>query len=65
MNKLGGTLTRKKKQPSVPPEEKQRAEEAEIEQIENEGREAIDSHLRIRQPDLSVLEDGLFCTFHI
>ncbi|KAE9554322.1 hypothetical protein FO519_002493 [Halicephalobus sp. NKZ332] len=58
LNKLGGTLTRKKKQPSVPPEEKQKAEEAEIEQVETEGREAIDSHLRIRQPDLSVLEDG-------
>uniref|UniRef100_A0AC34REM3 Calponin-homology (CH) domain-containing protein n=1 Tax=Panagrolaimus sp. JU765 TaxID=591449 RepID=A0AC34REM3_9BILA len=61
LNKLGGTLTRKKKQSSVPPqspEERQRAEEEEIERIEKEGQEAIDSQLRIRQPDLALLEEG-------
>lgn len=54
-------MTRKKKQSSVPPqspEERQRAEEEEIERIEKEGQEAIDSQLRIRQPDLALLEEG-------
>lgn len=61
LGKLGGTLTRKKKQGSVPPqnpEEQQKAEEEEVEVVEKEGREAIDNHLQIRQPDLKLLGDG-------
>uniref|UniRef100_A0A7E4V2E1 Calponin-homology (CH) domain-containing protein n=1 Tax=Panagrellus redivivus TaxID=6233 RepID=A0A7E4V2E1_PANRE len=61
LNKLGGTLTRKKKQGSVPPptqEEIQQNEEKEVEVVEREGRDAIENHLIIRQPDLATLEDG-------
>jgi|UniRef100_A0AC35FVE3 parvin len=63
LGKLGGTLTRKKKQGSVPPEnnnpeDQQKTEEEEIEIVEREGRDAIDNHLQIRQPDLKLLADG-------
>uniref|UniRef100_A0A914YYX6 Calponin-homology (CH) domain-containing protein n=2 Tax=Panagrolaimus TaxID=55784 RepID=A0A914YYX6_9BILA len=61
LGKLGGTLTRKKKQGSVPPEnpeEQPKTEEEEIEIVEREGRDAIDNHLQIRQPDLKLLADG-------
>jgi parvin len=63
LGKLGGNLTRKKKQGSVPPEnnnpeDQQKTEEEEIEIVEREGRDAIDNHLQIRQPDLKLLADG-------
>uniref|UniRef100_A0AC34F4M5 Calponin-homology (CH) domain-containing protein n=1 Tax=Panagrolaimus sp. ES5 TaxID=591445 RepID=A0AC34F4M5_9BILA len=61
LGKLGGTLTRKKKQGSVPPEnpeEQPKTEEEEVEIVEREGRDAIDNHLQIRQPDLKLLADG-------
>ncbi|KAI6192610.1 hypothetical protein M3Y99_01925000 [Aphelenchoides fujianensis] len=60
-----GTLTRRKK--SVPPEDrdapppaeqKERKEEDEAELLEKEGKEALDSCLVLRQPDLKLLEDG-------
>jgi parvin len=67
LGKLGGTLTRRKK--SVPPADessqqqqqtapKEREDENEAEAVEKEGREAIDSCLVLRQPDLRLLEDG-------
>ena len=72
LGKLGGTLTRKKKQGSVPPsgaapEDQQKAEEEEAEKVEKEGREAIDNHLVIRQPELKLLADGklIFCNYLI
>jgi parvin len=63
LGKLGGTLTRKKKQGSVPPEnnnpeDQQKTEEEEIEIVDREGRDAIDNHLQIRQPELKLLADG-------
>jgi parvin len=61
LGKLGGTLTRKKKQGSVPPEnpeDQPKTEEEEAEIVEKEGRDAIDNHLQIRQPELKLLADG-------
>lgn len=60
MNKFG-TLTKKKKTPAPEeqaPPQPQQTEEDEAEQIDREGREAIDSSLVLHQPDLRLLEDG-------
>ncbi|KAI6189014.1 hypothetical protein M3Y98_00416300 [Aphelenchoides besseyi] len=60
-----GTLTRRKKSvppedrdPQAAPEQKERKEEHEAEQLEKEGKEALESCLVLFQPDLKLLEDG-------
>jgi len=53
-----GTLTRRQKTPSVPPEDHERREEEEADLVEKEGKEAIDSSLILPQPNLRNLEDG-------
>jgi parvin len=53
-----GTLTRRKKEKSVPPEEVEKKEEDEADEVEKVGKDAIDSSLVLPQPDLRNLEDG-------
>jgi len=53
-----GTLTRRQKTPSVPPEDNERREEEEADLVEKEEKEAIDSSLILPQPNLRNLEDG-------
>lgn len=63
LNKFG-TLTKRKKTPGPEDQPKdskepQQNEEDEAEQLDREGREAIDAALVLYQPDLNLLEDGI------